>query len=327
MANNPFAPLVGQQQAVELLTQAVKQNRVAPAYLFAGADGVGRSLAARCFVELLFSSVVEMRLIPSLKQRLRQGNHPDLLWVQPTYQYQGQRLTAAQAAEKNVKRKAPPVIRLEQIREITEFLSRPPLEAPRNVVVLEEAQTMAEPAANALLKTLEEPGQATIILIAPSPESVLPTLVSRCQRIPFHRLDTTSLTQVLTQTGNQEILQHPAVLSLASGSPGSAIASYEQLQAIPPELLQELTTAPKSQRHALELAKKIDKDLDTEAQLWLIDYLQQSYWQNQHQASVINQLEKTRKYLLVYAQPRLVWECTLLSVHQQLSLYERRIHQ
>jgi DNA polymerase III subunit delta' len=314
--NNPFAPLIGQQQAIELLTQAVRQNRVAPAYMFAGTDGVGRSLAARCFVELLFSSVVEAGLITSIQHRLQQGNHPDLLWVQPTYQYQGQRLTAAEATEKKLKRKAPPLIRLEQIREITEFLSRPPLEAPRNMVVLEEAQTMAEPAANALLKTLEEPGQATIILITPSSESVLPTLVSRCQKIPFYRLDTPSLTQVLVQTGNQEILQHPAILSIAAGSPGNAIAAYEQLQTIPPELLENLTTVPKSYRHALELAKKIDKDLDTESQLWLVDYLQESYWQNLRQPEIINQLETTRKYLFAYAQPRLVWECTLLFLYQ-----------
>ncbi|MBE9038556.1 DNA polymerase III subunit delta' [aff. Roholtiella sp. LEGE 12411] len=321
MTNDPFAQLVGQQQAIELLTQAVRQNRVAPAYLFVGPDGVGRSLAAQCFVELLFSSFIEMRLIGSLQNRLRQGNHPALLWVQPTYQYQGQRLTATEAAEKGLKRKAPPVIRLEQIREITQFLSRPPLEAPRNVVVLEEAQTMAEAAANALLKTLEEPGQATLILIAPTPESVLPTLVSRCQRIPFYRLDTQSLTQVLTRTGHQELLQHQTVLSIASGSPGSAIASYEQLQAIPPELLQNLIKPPLSYRNALELAKKIDHDLDTEAQLWLVDYLQQHYWQHWHQSSIINQLEKARKYLLLYAQPRLVWECTLVSLCQSLGNY------
>lgn len=309
-----FKSLVGQQQAVELLTQAVKQNRIAPAYLFAGPDGVGRSLAARYFVELLFSNFVEKRVVASLQNRLRQGNHPDVLWVQPTYQYQGQRLTAAEAAEKKLKRKAPPVIRLEQIREITEFLSRPPLEAPRNVVVLEEAETMAEAAANALLKTLEEPGQATLILIVPSPESVLPTLVSRCQRIPFYRLDPPSITQVLTQTGHQEILQHPAVLSIAAGSPGSAIAAFEQLQAISPQLLQDLTKAPASYRNALELAKQIDKDLDTETQLWLVDYLQQFYWQQWHQPNIINQLEQARKSLLCYAQPRLVWECTLLFI-------------
>ncbi|WP_414584532.1 DNA polymerase III subunit delta' [Scytonema sp. PCC 10023] len=304
MTNNAFAPLVGQHAAVELLKQAVLKNRVATAYLFAGPEGIGRSLAARCFVELVFGSH---------QNRVRQGNHPDLLWVQPTYLYQGQRLTATEAAEKGVKRKAPPTIRLEQIREITEFLSRPPLQAPRHMIVLEQAETMAEAAANALLKTLEEPGQATLILIAPSVESVLPTLVSRCQRIPFYRLDAAAMAQVLKQTGHEEILQHSAVLSVAAGSPGDAIASYQQLQAIPPELLKTVTKVPSSYRDALELAKQIDKDLDTEAQLWLVDYLQQFYWQQKRQPSIIKQLEQARKSLLCYAQPRLVWECTLLS--------------
>lgn len=299
-----FAPLIGQPQAVELLTQAVARNRIAPAYLFVGADGVGKSLAARCFVELVFGTT---------DKRVRQGNHPDLLWVQPTYQHQGQRLTAKEAEEKGLKRKAPPVIRLEQIREITAFLSRPPLEKLRNMVVLEQAETMAEAAANALLKTLEEPGQATLILIAPSPESLLSTIVSRCQRIPFYRLDTAAMAQVLRQTGHEEILKHPEVLSVAAGSPGDAIASYHQLQAIPPDLLQAVTKAPASYRQALELAKQIDKNLDTEAQLWLIGYLQQFYWQQWHQPNIITQLEQARKSLLCYAQPRLVWECTLLS--------------
>jgi DNA polymerase-3 subunit delta' len=309
-----FEKLIGQKQAIELLTQAVKQNRVAPAYLFVGTDGVGRSLAAKCFIELLFSSSIQPHQIATLQNRIHQGNHPALFWVEPTYQYQGQRLTAAEAAEKGVKRKAPPMIRLEQIREITQFLSRPPLEATRNVVVLEQAETMAESAANALLKTLEEPGQATLILIAPSSESVLPTLVSRCQKIPFYRLDMASLAQILRQTGNWEILQHPEVLSLAAGSPGSAIAAYQQLQTINNELLQQVKKTPTSYRNALELAKKIDKELDIEAQLWLIDYLQQSYWQQIHKRSIIEQLEKTRKNLLSYAQPRLVWEYTFLSL-------------
>ena len=313
-----FSPLIGQQQAVELLTQSVKQNRVAPAYMFVGADGIGRSLAAKCFIELLFSSSVTPDQIPILHNRIRQRNHPALLWVEPTYQYQGQRLTPAEAAEKGVKRKAPPVIRLEQIREITQFLSRPPLEATRNVIVLEQAETMAESAANALLKTLEEPGKATLILIAPSPESVLPTLVSRCQKIPFYRLDNAAMTQVLTQTGNAEVLQHPEVLHIAAGSPGSAIASYQQLQNIKSEFIAQVKKTPTSYRHALELGKKIDKELDTEAQLWLIDYLQQYYWQQIHQPEIIQQLEKTRKHLLCYAQPRLVWECTFLALFQNI---------
>ncbi len=303
-----FAPLIGQPQAVELLLQAVNKNRIPPAYLFVGPDGIGRGLAAKCFIELLFSSDA------SAQNRLRQGNHPDLLWVQPTYQHQGQRLTPQEAAEKGLKRKAPPVIRLEQIREITDFLSRPAMLAPRSVVVLEQAETMAEAAANALLKTLEEPGRATLILIAPSLDSILPTLISRCQRIPFYRLDTTAMTEVLNKTGHAEILQHPEVMNIAAGSPGEAIASHAQMQKMPVELLQAVTKKPANQRQALELARRIDKELDTEAQLWLVDYLEQSYWQQQRQADIIKQLEQTRKNLLCYAQPRLVWECTLLKV-------------
>jgi DNA polymerase III subunit delta' len=314
-----FSPLIGQKQAIELLTQAVKCERIAPAYLFVGADGIGKSLAAQCFIELIFSNSIEPEQIPTLQKRIQQRNHPALLWVEPTYQYQGQRLTAAEAAEKGVKRKAPPVIRLEQIRGITEFLSRPPLEAPRNIVVLEQAETMAESAANALLKTLEEPGKATLILIAPSPESILTTLVSRCQNIPFYRLDNEGMKKILIQKNHEEILSHPEILQIAAGSPGNAIAAFQQLQNISSELLTQVKKLPTNYRQALELGKKIDKELDSESQLWLIDYLQQSYWQQLRQSSIIQQLEKTRKQLLCYAQPRLVWECTFLELSKLAS--------
>ncbi len=305
-----FAPVIGQTQAVELLTQAVAKNRIAPAYLFVGSSGVGRSLTARCFLELLFTQ--NNRNIPVVKSKLEKGNHPDLLWVQPTYQHQGELLSVSEAVEKGLKRKAPPIIRLEQIRQITEFLSRPPLESQRNVVVLEQAETMAESAANALLKTLEEPGKATLILIAPTPDSILTTLVSRCQKIPFYCLNTAVMSQVLTSSGHREILNHPTVLSIAAGSPGKAIEAYEQMQNIPQDLLDSCTQPPLSYRSALELAKQVDKALDNEAQLWLIDYLQQSYWPQLRQPTVIQQLEKSRKALLCYAQPRLVWECMFL---------------
>jgi len=317
---NYFAQLVGQTQAVELLTQAVIQNRVAPAYLFTGADGVGRSLAARCFVEYLFCANIPVFKQQQMQHRLQLGNHPDLLWVQPTYLHQGQRLSAAEAVAAGLKRKAPPAIRIEQIREIAQFLSRSPLEAPRSVVVLEQAETMAEAAANALLKTLEEPGQATLILIAPAAEALLPTLVSRCQRIPFYRLNPDAMAQVLRQTSHGEILSQPLVLAIAQGSPGEAIASWQQLQAIPADLLQSITQLPKSVRDALELARQIDKTLDTAAQLWLVDYLQHSYWQQFLLGAIgrlpLEQLEKARRYLLSYAQPRLVWEVTLLELSQ-----------
>ena len=316
MVSEAFPTLLGQDQAIALLKGAIAANRIAPAYLFAGPSGIGRSLAARAFIELLFCTDIPTEKQPSVQRRLRQGNHPDVLWVEPTYLHNGTRLSATEAAQKGLQRKAPPQIRLEQIREITQFLGRSALEASRKVVVLEQAETMAEAAANGLLKTLEEPGRATLILIAPSNESLLATLVSGCQRLPFYRLAQQDMETVLRETGHEEILKESSVLAIAQGSPGEAIAAFEQLQAIPDTLLAQLTTLPNSVRKALELAKEIDKTLDTEAQLWLVDYLQHSYWQSRSSPGIIQQLEQARKYLLSYAQPRLVWEVTLLELSQ-----------
>jgi DNA polymerase-3 subunit delta' len=309
--SSSFAPLIGQPQAVELLTRAVVQSRIAPAYLFAGAPGIGRSLAACCFAELLLAPHFPSTAPTHLHQRIQQRNHPDLLWVEPTYLHQGKRVSATEAAELGLKRKSPPEIRLDQIREIAQFLSRPPLEANRSLIVLEQAESMAESAANGLLKTLEEPGRATLILIAPSPESLLPTLVSRCQRIPFRRLDAVAMAQVLTQSGYAEILQSPDILALAQGSPGEAIVHWQQLQAIPTPLLIAVTQIPTTLRQALELARQIAQELDTEAQLWLIDYLQHYYWHHQGRSSLLQALEAARRHLLQFVQPRLVWEVTL----------------
>ncbi|MGB3199992.1 MAG: DNA polymerase III subunit delta', partial [Nodosilinea sp.] len=227
-----FDGLVGQDTAIALLHRAVDQQRVAPAYLFSGPGGVGRQLAAERLVELLFTPEPETPS-PTLRRRIAQRNHPDLLWVEPTYLHQGRLIGASVAAQEGLSRKSPPQTRLEQVRQIAQFLSRPPLEAPRAVVVIEAAETMAEGAANGLLKTLEEPGQATIILLAPGPQSLLPTLVSRCQTIPFQRLNAADMTTVLRRVGADEVLVHPQILAMAQGSPGGAIAAYNQLQTIP----------------------------------------------------------------------------------------------
>ncbi|MGB6016004.1 MAG: DNA polymerase III subunit delta', partial [Nodosilinea sp.] len=196
MVRSQFDGLVGQDTATALLWRAVDQQRVAPAYLFAGPHGVGRRLAAERLAEILFTPK-SVAPSPALGRRIAQRNHPDLLWVEPTYLHQGRLIGASVAAQEGLSRKSPPQTRLDQVRQIAQFLGRPPLEAPRAVVVIEAAETMAEGAANGLLKTLEEPGQATIILLAPGPQSLLPTLVSRCQTIPFQRLNATDMATVL----------------------------------------------------------------------------------------------------------------------------------
>lgn len=318
MTAHPFANLVGQTQAVTLLQRVVDLQRVAPGYLFVGPDGTGKSLAANGFARLLLqaSANLSAEAAAVLTRRIQARNHPDLLWVEPTYQHQGQLLTPSQAAEAGLKRKSPPRIRLPQIREIARFLSRPALESPRAVVVIEQAERMAEAAANALLKTLEEPGRATLILMAPDQQALLPTLISRCQAVPFRRLSYEHMAQVLGQTGHSEILQSAEVMAIAQGSPGRAIDSWQQLQNLPPELLTQIETPPTTLRDALEAARDISQSLDTEAQLWLLDYLQHRYWQQGlSQETELAALEKARTYLLSYVQPRLVWEVTLSAMN------------
>ncbi len=312
MSIHPFRQLIGQPQAVELLQQAITKNRIAPAYLFAGPEGVGRSLGAKCFSEVLLSLKISPEKQTLLEKRIRERNHPDLLWVEPTYQHQGQLITIEDAKQSGITRKAPPQIRIEQIRDITRFLNRPALEASRSLVIIEDAQTMTEAAANGLLKTLEEPGQGTLILLAPSTDNLLPTLVSRCQTIPFYRLSPEDLSKVLAEKKQLEILENEEILALAQGSPGAAIAHWEQLQTIPETLRQKLKEFPINILEGLDLAQEISKDLEYQGQLWLINYLQYYYWNKSQNKNLLELLEKSRSYLLSYVQPRLVWECLLL---------------
>ena len=313
MSIEAFQGLLGQDKAVELLLRAVELDRVAPAYLFYGSSGIGRTIAARSFVQLLLTAQLSADRATLGIKKLQTGNHPDLLWIEPTYLKAGELYTAKQAAEKGLQYKTPPKIRIEQIRDLRQFLQRPALEAKRQAVVIDDAQTMAEAPANALLKTLEEPGNATLILIAPDTDSLLTTIVSRCQSIQFYRLSSANLIKVLERQGYQEILQDPELIAIAQGSPGKAIAAWSQLQLIPEGLIQNLKRSPSSPLEALKLAQTVAQ-LDGQTQLWLIDYLQYYYWQRHQYSELMTTWEKTRQYLLRYVQPRLVWECALLKL-------------
>lgn len=308
----PLAKLIGQPLAIELLERAIAKNRVAPAYLFVGANGIGKAFAAKCFTEMLMIESTENYL--QACKKLYAGNHPDFLWVEPTYNDKGTFLTAKEATEKGLKRKTPPKIRIEQIREISQFLARPPLKCDRSVVVIESAELMAESAGNALLKTLEEPGQATIILIASSIDSILSTLVSRCQIIPFSRLSEDHLKLVLYREDAAQVLDYPQLMKLSQGCPGKAISDWQKLREIPSDLLSKLTKFPDNIIDGLILAKEISKDVELENQIWLADYLQYLYWDKNRKTNIVEGLEKVKKLLSRYVQPRLVWDCFFLNI-------------
>ncbi|MFN5194466.1 MAG: DNA polymerase III subunit delta' [Cyanobacteriota bacterium] len=315
-----FADLVGQPRAVALLTAALERGRVAPAYLFTGPDGVGRRLAALRFLEGVLAG--GPRVAPAIRRRLVQGNHPDLLRVEPTYSHQGQLVPLSEAQEQGVSRRSPPLVRLEQIREIGRFLARRPVEADRGVVLLEGAELMAEPAANALLKTLEEPSGGLLVLLSAAPDRLLSTIRSRCQPIPFARLGPGDLERVLAGLEASAPAaagpEPPELRELAAGSPGALLAHRRHFQALPADLIERLLQLGPQPLEALALARDLSEGLDGEQQLWLLDWWQIALWRRLRplRPEPIRRLDRLRSQLLAFVQPRLAWEVALLDLAQ-----------
>jgi DNA polymerase-3 subunit delta' len=313
-----FEGLLGQAPATTLLLAALQQQRLAPAYLFAGPDGVGRSRAALRFLE---GVIAGPQGSAAVRRRLEEGNHPDLLWVEPTYSDKGQLVAASQAAAAGVSRKAPPQLRLEQVRGVSQFLGRRPLEASRCLVVIEAVEAMAEGAANALLKTLEEPGDGLLILLSAAPDRLLSTIRSRCQTVPFSSLSPQDLTHVLSnlvppapQDEPSGRLDPPELLELAAGSPGALLQHRQQWQALPEGLAQRLSTMAASPVEALGLARDLCEALDVEQQLWLLDWWQLQLWRRHLNAAQQRRLDTLRRQLRAFVQPRLAWEVALLEL-------------
>ena len=309
-----FDDLLGQDRAIALLEASLVKQRLAPAYLFAGPDGVGRRLAALRFLEGVLAGLAGDA---GIRRRLQEGNHPDLLWVEPTYQDKGQLVPASKAEELGLARRAAPQLRLEQIRDVSRFLSRRAVEARGCVVVLEDAEAMAEGAANALLKTLEEPGEGLLILIAATPEQLLTTIRSRCQQIPFTRLSSEQLAVVLERCGEPApTADPPELLELAAGSPGALLRCRQAWADLPEGLAARLLdlAAAAEPLQALALARDLAEALDAEQQLWLLGWWQLALWRRQAPVAQLQRLERLRSQLRAYVQPRLAWEVALLEL-------------
>ena len=313
-----FGDLQGQPLAQRLLVAALENRRLAPAYLFSGPDGVGRRLAALRFLEGLLGGG---DAAPRERRRLEERNHPDLLWVEPTYNHQGRLIPRSEAESMGVSRRTPPQVRLEQIRDLSRFLARQPLQSPRGLVILEQPEAMAEGAANALLKTLEEPGHGLLILLSAAPERLLTTIRSRCQQIRFTRLSEACMHSVLAQLPDEQGEQalsmaasHPELLSLASGSPGALLEHVRVWMTIPEELKQRLQMLPTTPVQALALARDVSEQLEGDQQLWLINWWQQNLWTTYQQPARLQRLDRLRQHLLSFVQPRLAWEVALLNL-------------
>jgi DNA polymerase-3 subunit delta' len=198
-----FANILGQDRAISLLRRATETDRLSHALLFTGPKGVGRFLTALTVAKALnclqgLKSDSCDRCLPCTK--IDKGVHPDVHLLAP----EG------------------PSLRIDQIRSLALEATLRPYEGRRKVFILDGAETMTDQAQNALLKTLEEPPGATLlVLIAPEPSALLPPIASRCTQIRFAPLPESAVADRLQEDGC-EAGEAQVLASLAGGSLGRA---------------------------------------------------------------------------------------------------------
>ena len=201
-------PIIGHEQAQRLLTAAVRTNRLAHAYLFTGPDGIGKRLVAIQWAMAIncetptrtgFGGCGHCRACAMALA----GSHPDLVVIEPEGLF----------------------IKIEQIRAVQASLGFTAWSGSRKIVLIDRADRLNQEAANCLLKTLEEPPPASLlILISASPDDLLPTLRSRCHLIRFFPLDPEQLTPWLTTERQWSEKEAALIGAIAGGCIGKALA-------------------------------------------------------------------------------------------------------
>lgn len=245
--------MIGHKWAVDLLQEHIRRGQIQHAYLITGADGLGkRTLGLRLAQGLCCTNPPDVgeRCGECRACRLIQSNeYPDLHVVQ-SESIGGQ-------------------LKVEQIRELSRQLALAPFEGKLRVALLLRFHEANESAANALLKTLEEPAsQVVLILTARSKEALLPTIVSRCEVIPLRQVNAAEVQAALQDRG---VKPENASLfaSLADGRPGWAISHFEDQDMLErrAQLLDELMDLVQSSRSGrFQYLEAMLEKKDTEAQ-------------------------------------------------------------
>jgi len=198
----PFTGILGQDRNIAVLQRSLASGKIAHAYLFEGIEGCGKGTVARAFIEAVFCGHEEgCGTCPSCR-KVAAGQHPDLHRLEPDGAF----------------------IKIDQVRELQRQLSLRPHEAPRKACLISTAERLNAAAANALLKTLEEPpGDALLILLTSQVGAMLPTVLSRCQVLHFPALPEETIAELLRRGGTEPEAARIAA-SLAGGSLDQALA-------------------------------------------------------------------------------------------------------
>jgi DNA polymerase III delta' subunit len=218
-----FSDVQHQDRALSIVRRALASGRTHHAYLFEGPEGVGKELAARALAARLMCEASGLAPDADACGECRAcrlfgtGNHPDYHLID--------RELHKRHPDKTVRSGKALFLVVDVIRH---FLIEPASNSPslgrRRVFLIRDAERMNEGAQNALLKTLEEPpGSACLILVTSSAERLLPTIRSRCQRVPFDLLPPDFVEERLQALAEVEPAAARTLADLAQGRLGAAL--------------------------------------------------------------------------------------------------------
>ena len=299
-----------------ILKQVISKKNISNAYIFYGPEDVGKKDEAIKFISQIIN---KDNLDTKIIQRIRENNHPDYLFIEPTYLLKANLINQSEI-DKDIKHKYKPLIRINQIRSINTFLSRVSIEADKKFIIINDAHLLNEASSNCLLKTLEEPSNGLFILITSKLNLIIDTIISRCQKIKFSSYSYKDLKEKLTQSkyfdelNNKKYLDLENIIFISNGSPGKLYKNITKLMNIPESIVLDLKNPIYEFEKVFNIAKKINEDIDLENQEYLINYVQYCWWKTTLNREIALSLEKIKSNLKDKLSPRLSWEVGLLEI-------------
>ena len=234
-----FDGIFGQPRVREFLRASIASGRVSHAYLFTGPAGSNKTAAAYAFAQAILCKDHGCRTCDDCR-RIERRKHPDVHFYTP------------EGAQGYL---------IEQIREIVSGVSLAPIRATGKVYILDRVDLLGVSAANAFLKTLEEPVEGvTFVLLGRTREAVLPTIVSRCQVVPFRHIPAREAAGILSQKTGVTPEQARIAIEACNGSITRAMtfAKSAERAEFRARIMEVLSNLPLSdERDVLEYAAEL----------------------------------------------------------------------